>query len=261
MRAERVGRDTLLAQIVRMVAEAQRSRAPIQRLADSVSGVFVPAVVGAAIVAFAAWALVGPAPRLPHALVAGDLRPDHRLPLRAGAGDADVDHGRDRAGGGGGRAVQERRGAGGLAPGRHDRDRQDRYADRGEAGAAWRSSRRAGEDERSLLRLAASLERASEHPLAAAIVRGAAGRGVAPGEATGVEALAGRGVRGRVDGRAVALGNARLLDELGIDAGRRRGARRRAARRRPDGRLRRRRRPRWRGSWGWRSDQAGAPPR
>ncbi len=77
----------------------------------------------------------------------------------------------------------------------------------------------AAEEERSLLRLAASLERASEHPLAAAIVRGAAGRGVAPGEATGVEALAGRGLRGRVDGRAVALGNARLLDELGVDPG------------------------------------------
>ncbi len=97
MRAERVGDDTLLAQIVRMVSEAQRTRAPIQRLADVIASYFVPAVVVAAIVAFLAWSVWGPDPRLAHALLSGGGRADHRLPLRARPGDADGDHGRARA--------------------------------------------------------------------------------------------------------------------------------------------------------------------
>jgi len=220
MRAERVGRETLLAQIVRLVGEAQRSRAPIQRMADVVSGVFVPVVVGAAIVAFLAWALVGPAPRLPHALLAavsvliiacpcalGLATPMSILVATGKAATAgvlfksaealEVLHKVDTI-------VLDKTGT--LTEGKPELVSVDVAA----AGA---------DGEATLLRLAASLERASEHPLAAAIVRGAAGRGIALVEATGVETLAGRGVRGRVEGRAVALGNARLLAELGVDVG------------------------------------------
>ena len=220
MRAERVGRETLLAQIVRLVGEAQRSRAPIQRMADVVSGVFVPVVVGVAVVAFLAWALVGPAPRLPHALLAavsvliiacpcalGLATPMSILVATGKAATAgvlfksaealEVLHRVDTL-------VIDKTGT--LTEGKPELVSVALTA----AGA---------DSEAALLRLAASLERASEHPLAAAIVRGAAARGVALGEATGVETLAGRGVRGRVDGRAVALGNARLLAELGVDGG------------------------------------------
>ena len=96
MRADRVGRDTVLAQIVQMVAEAQRSRAPIQRLADQVLGLFVPLVIAVAALAFVAWSTFGPAPRFTFAPRRRRLGADHRLPLRAGARDADVDHGRGR---------------------------------------------------------------------------------------------------------------------------------------------------------------------
>ncbi len=218
MQAERVGSDTLLAQIVRMVGEAQRSRAPIQRMADVVSGLFVPAVVGAAIVAFAVWALVGPAPRLPHALVAAvsvliiacpcalGLATPMSIMVATGKAAAqgvlfknaealEVLHKVDTL-------VLDKTGT--LTKG------EPELVSVVVAGA---------EDEATLLRLAASLERASEHPLAAAIVRGAAARGVGPGDATGVETLPGRGVRGRVGGREVALGNGRLLEELGVAAG------------------------------------------
>ncbi len=218
MRAERVGRETLLAQIVRLVGEAQRSRAPIQRMADVVSAVFVPVVVGAAVVAFLAWALVGPAPRLPHALLAavsvliiacpcalGLATPMSIMVATGKAATAgvlfksaealEVLHKVDTI-------VIDKTGT--LTEGKPE--------------LVSVAVTAAGVDsEATLLRLAASLERASEHPLAAAIVRGAAGRGIALGQATGVETLAGRGVRGRVDGRAVALGNARLLAELGVD--------------------------------------------
>jgi Cu+-exporting ATPase len=216
MRVERVGRQTMLAQIVRLVGEAQRSRAPIQRMADVVSGLFVPVVVGAAIVAFLAWALLGPAPRLPHALLAavsvliiacpcalGLATPMSILVATGKAATAgvlfksaealEVLHKVDTL-------VIDKTGT--LTEGKPE------LVSVAVSGA---------DSETTLLRLAASLERASEHPLAAAIVRGAAARGVALGEATGVETLAGRGVRGRVDGRAVALGNARLLAELGVD--------------------------------------------
>ena len=106
MRAEKVGRDTMLARIVQMVAEAQRTRAPIQRLADQVSGWFVPAVIAAALIAFAAWAMFGPEPRFAYGLVAAVSRADHRLSLRAWPRDADVDHGRRRARRAGRRADQ-----------------------------------------------------------------------------------------------------------------------------------------------------------
>ena len=218
MRAERVGRETLLAQIVRLVGEAQRSRAPIQRMADVVSGVFVPAVVGAAVVAFLAWALVGPAPRLPHALLAavsvliiacpcalGLATPMSILVATGKAATAGVLFKSAEAL----EVLQE-----------VDTIVLDKTGTLTEGKPELVSVAVTGADnETTLLRLAASLERASEHPLAAAIVRGAAARGVALGEATGVETLPGRGVRGRVDGRAVALGNARLLAELGVDSG------------------------------------------
>ncbi len=97
MRADKVGRDTVLAQIVQMVAQAQRSRAPIQRLADQVSGWFVPLVIAVAVAAFVAWAIWGPEPRYRLWPACGRLCADHRLPLRARPRDADVDHGRHRA--------------------------------------------------------------------------------------------------------------------------------------------------------------------
>ena len=97
MRADKIGRDTMLARIVQMVAEAQRSRAPIQRLADQVSGWFVPLVIAVAVAAFAAWAIWGPEPRFAYGAGRGGLGADHRLSVRAWAGDADVDHGRRRA--------------------------------------------------------------------------------------------------------------------------------------------------------------------
>ena len=138
MRAERVGSDTLLAQIVRMVAEAQRSRAPIQKLADVVAGYFVPAVVLVAIITFIVWALFGPEPRMAYALRQRRRGADHRLPLRARPGDADVDHGRHRARRDGRRADQERRSAGGAGKGRHAGGRQDRHAHRRQAAACQR---------------------------------------------------------------------------------------------------------------------------
>ena len=98
MRAEKVGSDTMLARIVAMVAEAQRSRAPIQRMADTVAGYFVPAVIAVAVLAFVAWAVWGPAPALSYALIAAVSVRHHRLPLRARPGDAHEHHGRRRQG-------------------------------------------------------------------------------------------------------------------------------------------------------------------
>ena len=177
--AQKVGRDTMLSQIVQLVAEAQRSRAPIQRLADQVSGWFVPAVIVVAVLAFAAWAIWGPEPRFSYGLVAAVGGADHRLPLRARARHADVDHGRRRARRAGGRPDQECRGAGAHGEGRHARRRQDRHADRGQAGRDGASCRPPGFTEAEVLRLAASVERASEHPLAVAIVAAAEAQGLA----------------------------------------------------------------------------------
>jgi Cu+-exporting ATPase len=172
MRADKVGRDTLLSQIVQMVADAQRSRAPIQRLADQVAGWFVPAVIVVAIAAFAAWAWFGTG-------AADGVRPrrrreraHHRLPLRAGTGNPDVDHGRRRPRRAGRRADQERRGAGAHGEDRHAGGRQDGHADRGQA-EGGRDRAGCGFEESDILRLAASVEQASEHPLADAIVRAA----------------------------------------------------------------------------------------
>ena len=184
MRAEKVGRDTMLARIVQMVATAQRSRAPIQRLADRVAGWFVPAVILVALIAFAAWAIFGPEPRLAFGLVAAVTVLDHRLPLRARASDPDVDHGRRRPRRDRRRPDQERgragaHGAGRYAGGRQDRDAHGRQAE-GRGGGSG------GRDERSRAAAARRQHRAaSEHPLARAIVDAAAERKIALGRGDG----------------------------------------------------------------------------
>ncbi len=218
MRAERVGKDTLLAQIVRMVMDAQRSRAPIQRLADVVSGWFVPAVVAAAGIAFVVWALVGPEPQLAHGLVAAVAVLIIACPCALGLATPMaimVGTGRGAA-------------AGVLVKSAEALERFEKVRvllvdktgtlTRGKP-ALGRvvSLAPGGEDE--VLRLAASLERASEHPLASAVVAGATARGLSLAHVEGFRAVPGKGVTGTVGGRAVALGNAALLAELGVDPG------------------------------------------
>ncbi len=218
MRAERVGAETLLAQIVKMVMDAQRSRAPIQRLADVVSGWFVPAVVAAALLAFAAWAIAGPEPRLAHALVAAVAVLIIACPCALGlATPMAIMVGTGRGAG-----------AGVLVKSAEALERLERVdlllldktgtLTRGKPALETVAALDPIRDE-ELLRLAAALEKGSEHPLAAAIVAGARSRGIAPGEATGFRSVPGKGVVGEVEGRTVALGNAALLAELGIDGG------------------------------------------
>jgi Cu+-exporting ATPase len=216
MRAERVGKDTLLAQIVRMVMDAQRSRAPIQRLADVVAGWFVPAVVLAAAIAFAAWAAAGPEPRLAHGLVAAVAVLIIACPCALGLATPMaimVGTGRGAA-------------AGVLVKSAEALERLEKVdvllvdktgtLTRGKP-AVEAVVALSPHAERDVLRLAASVERGSEHPLAGAIVSEAARRGVALAEASDFRAVPGKGVLGTVDGRAVALGNAALLAELGVD--------------------------------------------
>jgi Cu+-exporting ATPase len=216
MRAERVGAETLLAQIVRLVSEAQRSRAPIQRLADRVAGWFVPAVVAVAVLTFVVWALVGPEPRLAYALVnaiavliiacpcalglatpmsimAGVGRGAHAGVLIRDAEALELLSKVDTL-------VVDKTGT--LTEGK------PRLVDLVPHG---------GGDARQLLRLAASLERGSEHPLAAALVRGAAERGIPLSELAHFESSTGRGVTGTVEGRRVAVGNAELMAAAGAD--------------------------------------------
>jgi len=218
IRAERVGADTLLAQIVRLVAEAQRSRAPIQRLADRVAAVFVPAVIAAAVVAFGAWWLLGPEPRLAHALVSAVSVLIIACPCALGLAtpmSIMVASGRGATSGvlfRSAEAIEALRAVdtlvvdktGTLTEGRPRLVAVEPIAD---------------VDETTLLRLAASLERASEHPLASAVVEGAAARGVEAEPVEGFASHTGRGLTGRVGGRDVALGNARLLEEQGVPSG------------------------------------------
>ena len=218
MEAERVGADTLLARIVQMVAEAQRSRAPIQRLADVVAAWFVPAVILVAVVTFVVWALAGIESAMAYALInavavliiacpcALGLATPMSIMVAAGKGATagvlfknaeaieklrEVDT-----------LVVDKTGT--LTVGRPE---------------LVTVASEPGTDESELLRLAAGLERASEHPLAAAIVAGAEARGVEIPPAEEFESVTGKGVTGRVDGRRVALGNRALLDQLGIDPG------------------------------------------
>jgi Cu+-exporting ATPase len=216
MRAARVGGDTLLARIVRMVMDAQRSRAPIQRLADVVSAWFVPAVVAAALAAFAAWAALGPEPRLAHALVAAVTVLIVACPCALGLATPMaimVGTGRGAA-------------AGVVVKSAEALERLEKVdvllvdktgtLTRGKPAVdAVVAAEPGGEDR--ILRLAASLERGSEHPLASAVVAEAARRGLALAEVRGFRAVAGKGVVGTVEGRAVALGNAALLRELGVE--------------------------------------------
>jgi len=217
MRAERVGADTLLAQIVHMVAEAQRSRAPIQKLADTVAGYFVPAVVFASIITLIVWALVGPEPRMAHGLVNAVAVLIIACPCALGLATP--------------MSIMVAMGKGAMAGVLFKdaeaievmRDVDTLVVDK--TGTLTEGKPRlvtvepaSGHDEWSLLRLAAGLERGSEHPLAAAIVAGAAERGVEIVAMEAFESITGKGVRGRLDGHPVALGNRALLDELGIEA-------------------------------------------
>jgi P-type Cu+ transporter len=218
MRAERVGSDTLIAQIVRMVSEAQRSRAPIQRLADTVASYFVPAVIAAAGVTFVIWALVGPDPRLAHALVEAVAVLIIACPCALGlATPMSIMVGTGR----------------GAAAGVLIRDAEaleilekvnvlvvDKTGTLTEGKPRLVSVMPlADHPESEILSLAASVERASEHPLAAAIVKGAQTRGARLQECSNFRSVTGKGVLGTVGGRTVALGNAELLRELSIDPG------------------------------------------
>ena len=221
VRAERVGADTLLAQIVHMVSEAQRSRAPIQRLADVVAAWFVPAVMAVAAVTFIAWALIGPEPRMTHALVNAVAVLIIACPCALGlATPMSIMVGTGRG------AI-----AGVLIKNAEALEVLERVdtlvVDK--TGTLTEGKPRlvtvevvpgeGGPSEDDLLRLAASLERASEHPLASAVVAGAAERGLGLEDVTGFESLTGRGAVGRVGSSAVAVGNRKLLEELQVDPG------------------------------------------
>jgi Cu+-exporting ATPase len=217
MEAERVGSETMLAQIVKLVSEAQRSRAPMQRLADKVSGYFVPAVVVAAILAFFGWALFGPEPRLAHGLVAAvavliiacpcalGLATPMSIMVAVGRGAqagvlvrnaevletlAQVDT-----------LVVDKTGT--LTAGKPQV-------------IQTRTAPSSGLSEAEMLRLAASLERASEHPLAVAIVTSAKDKGIVIEEPEDFRSTGGLGVQGRVDGRQVVVGSHKYLESLGV---------------------------------------------
>jgi Cu+-exporting ATPase len=216
MRADRVGSETLLAQIVRMVGEAQRSRAPIQRLADRVSAYFVPAVVLIAILTFIAWGVFGPEPRLAYALVNAVAVLIIACPCALGlATPMSIMVGTGRGATAGvliknAEALEVMETVDTLVV-----DKTGTLTE-GKPRLATVVALADGE-ETALLRLAASLERGSEHPLAAAIVAGAQERGIALTKAEEFRSLTGKGVVGKVDGRVVALGNRKLFTELAID--------------------------------------------
>ncbi|MGB8274311.1 MAG: copper-translocating P-type ATPase, partial [Alphaproteobacteria bacterium] len=217
MRAERVGAETLLAQIVAMVSAAQRSRAPIQRLADTVSGYFVPAVLAAAAATFVAWALFGPAPPMAHALVNAVAVLIIACPCALGLAtpmSIMVGTGRGAAAG-----VLVKNAEVLETMEKIDTLVVDKTGTLTEGRPKLVSVVAEGIDESELLRLAAGLERGSEHPLAAAILAGAKERGLGPADVTDFAAVPGHGVTGAAAGRKVALGNAKLLQRLGIEAG------------------------------------------
>jgi Cu+-exporting ATPase len=219
MRAERVGADTLLAQIVRLVGEAQRSRAPIQRLADTISTYFVPAVVGVAALTFVLWALLGPEPRLAYALLNAIAVLIIACPCALGLAtpmSIMVGVGRGARAG-----VLVRNGATLEVMEKVDTVVVDKTGTLTQGKPRLITVAGPGDKQREaeLLQLAASLERASEHPLADAIVQGAKERGVDPVEPENFRSITGKGVNGKVKGRSVALGNRQMLDELGVSPG------------------------------------------
>ncbi len=221
MLAERVGSETLLAQIVRMVSEAQRSRAPIQRLADVVSGYFVPAVVLAAAATFVVWAMVGPEPRLAYALVNAVAVLIIACPCALGLAtpmSVMVATGRGATAGvliKNAQALEMLEKVDTLVVDKTGTLTEGKP--RLMTVAALRDRDVKVADESELLRLAATLERSSEHPLAAAILAAARERGFELGDAADFRSVTGKGVVGRVDGREVALGNPTLFAELGVD--------------------------------------------
>jgi Cu+-exporting ATPase len=216
MRSERIGADTLLSQIVKMVSEAQRSRAPIQRLADRVSSYFVPAVIVAAIVTFVVWLSAGPEPRFAHALVNAVAVLIVACPCALGlATPMAIMVGT----GCGARAGILIRNAEALEVfGKVDTLIIDKTGTLTEGKPTLSSViPQPGIDESSLLELVASLERSSEHPLSAAIVKGAEAKGLALVEVAGFNSVTGKGVTGTVSGKQIAVGNAELFSKLSID--------------------------------------------
>jgi len=216
MRADKVGRDTLLSQIVQMVAKAQRSRAPIQRLADQVAGWFVPAVIAVALIAFGAWATFGPEPRFAFGLVAAVSVLIIACPCALGlATPMSIMVGV-------GRGAQ----AGVLIKNAESLERMEKIdtlvVDK--TGTLTEGKPKVvavspapGFDEAQVVRFAASVERGSEHPLAAAIVKAAAERNIELAKVDGFDAPAGKGVTGTVEGKRIALGTSKFLAELNID--------------------------------------------
>jgi Cu+-exporting ATPase len=215
MRAERVGSDTLLAQIVRMVSEAQRSRAPIQRLVDVVASYFVPAVIIAAVITFIVWAVVGPQPRMAYAIVnavavliiacpcALGLATPMSIMVATGRGATE------------GVLIKNAEALEILE--KVDTLVVDKTGTLTEGKPRLVSvTALDGFTDANVLRLAASLERGSEHPLAAAIVAGAQERGLSLATAEDFKSMTGKGVTGRIEGRTVALGNEHMMRELGV---------------------------------------------
>jgi Cu+-exporting ATPase len=219
MRAERVGADTVLSRIVQMVARAQRSRAPIQRLADRVSGWFVPAVLAVAVVAFVAWSLWGPAPAMTHAVLAAVSVLIIACPCALGlATPMSITVGTGR-GARAGVLIKEAEALERLE--RVDTLVVDKTGTltEGRPALVRVTPARDGDDASRVLRLAASVEVASEHPLARAVVAAARARGLEPAEARAFESVPGLGVQAEVEGRRVAVGNRRWLERLAIPPG------------------------------------------
>jgi len=218
MRADKVGRDTLLSQIVKMVADAQRSRAPIQRLADQVSGWFVPAVIVVALLAFGAWTWFGPEPRMAFGLVAAVSVLIIACPCALGLATpmsimVGVGHGAQ---------------AGVLIKNAEALERMEKVdtlvVDK--TGTLTEGKPKvvtivaaAGFDEAEILRLAASVEQASEHPLADAVVRAAKERNLDLAKVEEFDSPTGKGATGKVDGKTIVLGNANFLQSLGVETG------------------------------------------
>ena len=218
MRAERVGSETLLAQIVRMVSEAQRSRAPIQRLADVVSAYFVPAVMLVAVLTFSGVGACGPEPRLAYALVNAVAVLIIACPCALGLATP--------------MSIMVGTGRGALAGVLIKHAEALEVLEKvdmlvvDKTGTLTEGKPRlmsviavSAVSDHDLLRLAASLERGSEHPLAAAIVAGAQARGLTLADTQDFRSITGKGVTGQVDGRQVALGNRALFTDLGIALG------------------------------------------
>ncbi len=215
MQAERVGSETLLSQIVAMVAQAQRSRAPVQKHVDLVASFFVPAVIAIAVATFVIWGLVGPEPKMAHALIAAVAVLIIACPCALGlATPMSIMVATGRGAGAGvlfrdAEAIELMRKVDTLVVDKTGTLTEGRPRLVGVVPAE-------GASESEILRSAASLEQGSEHPLAAAIVEGAQERGLSLVSSEGFESITGKGVRGRVEGKLIALGNARLLDESGI---------------------------------------------